>query len=228
MTERGQHTNMNDEFYRMVNADVIKNKEILADTGRSPAKENFVMRNSVHFVYIPKKEFQQLLHILIQKGKDNGWILNPERSWRNLWVIIMTRKFFEDNFYELLGEGEAPRHKWYQRTYYDFDRDCWFAYPIGISQIVAIARTIFYGSYAFLRRLRGAPIFTERDIERARRAGFKDGRDFEFRTSEEHRQGMGKLVSIDAMRRAIDVEKDYPFAAPEEQLNHFIDRLSGK
>lgn len=154
---------MDNDFYNSVNADVIKNKQIQKATGMSPAHERWRARNDKNYE-------SPLLKPVIE-------------DWKTGWRIILSNTFIEDN----MGV-ELPLPRFYQLAHRDFNTDSYHYFPLGISQLVALGYWAWYHSYNFIKNL-GSWETTERrhkrEINQARIEGYKEGRDFEFRTMTE-------------------------------------------
>lgn len=140
--------------------------------------------------------------LLDNYSKIEIWSQYVKPSWRNLWRYERSR---EDS------EGEAPpiTHQW---TYRDFDRDYKVAYPYGIAQLVIVVRWLKASSHKFIYYFRDKSEARDRQIrtngfnegynqaleiakERIKEAqleAFANGRNFEFRTINEHMEGMFK------------------------------------
>ena len=169
---------MDNDFYNSVNDDVIRNKEIQKLTGISPAQERHKLMQDV------------------REGKHlNNFKLEVE-SWRTGWRVKFTRRAMEDFAgYDLRDLGLPS---FYMKGRYDFNCAVTYFYPFPIAIATAIRVWAWHHMYELIETCLRFQIYERRiamDKEAEYKRGYAEGRDFEFRTAQQHERDRIRLNS---------------------------------
>lgn len=151
-----------------------------------------------------------------KEASEKYKVLYHKPSWKNGWRVIVTRRMLED--FSIL-----PITRFHQNTFKDFDTGSIIFYPIGIAQLVALKRWVWFKLYIWLKDLGEQQRWHERairqaaleegrrsrdsEIEQAKKAEFTRGRNFEFKTINSHLEAMYRASTKDDIRLLIDAFK---------------------